>query len=106
MTDKIKHIMPPNVAEREIHRRALDSANIIWTNHARERMEERGITSHDAILVLRYGSVTDRPTSGKKDGDWVCKIVKRTIGIRDVGVITAVVSGDKLIVITVEWEDL
>ncbi len=90
MTNKNKGGMSPKMAEAELHRRAINSANIIWTDHARERMEERGITSQDALRVLRKGTVADKPTSGKQDGEWVCKIVKPTLGIRDVGVITAI----------------
>ena len=99
-------MLPENTLESEIHRRSSESANIVWTHHARERMEERGITAHDAIRVLREGSIKGNPKKGKQKGEWVCKIAKHIVGVRDAGVITAVVAGKKLIIITVEWEDV
>ena len=44
--------------------------------------------------------------TGKKAGDWKCKVTQRIRGSREVGVITVVSTGDKLIIITTEWEDL
>jgi hypothetical protein len=106
MVDNVRKMLPANTAEADIHERATDSSNLIWTDHARNRMEERGITIHDAVRVLRDGLIKGQPRPGKKEGQWVCKMTKRTHGNRDVGVVTIICSGTELIIITVEWEDL
>ena len=93
--------------ERRIRELAEDSDNIVWTRHALERMEEREILDKDVLRVLRTGLInihSIRP--GEVAGDWVCKMTQRMKGSRDVGVITVVSSGNKLIVVTTEWEDL
>lgn len=92
-------------AERLIHQLAEDSANIKFTLHARERMELRSISSREVERVLRRGSVLQPPEPTTK-GEWKCKIVRESNANRDIGVITVIADGEKLIIITVEWEDL
>lgn len=78
----------------------------MFTHHALERMDERGITTTTTLDVLRNGRAKGEVREGKKDGDWIVKIVRNVLGGRDVGVVTAVVRKGQLVVITVEWEDV
>lgn len=99
----------PNVRklERLIRQIAEDSSRVSLTEHALERMEQRGITDFEVFGTLRTGSViADSLRPGKAPGDQVCRVVKPIEGSREVGVITVVKSEERLIVLTVQWEDL
>lgn len=82
-----------------------DTAKVIWGEHCRERMVERGITTEDALRVLRLGESPDGFTVGDNDGEWKIKIVAQLKGSRKIGVVTVVMTDGCLFVITVEWED-
>jgi len=69
-------------------------------------MEERGITTLDALRVLRSGDIKGSIEAGNSKGEWRCKIVKQMKGAREIGVVTIVISTGRLFVKTVEWEDL
>ena len=92
--------------EREIHRRTRISSNVDISQHATERMQERGIVIKDMFRVLREGYIDDSPIKDNRTGDLKYKIKRKIVGRREVGVITVVPSGERLIIVTVEWEDL
>jgi len=96
----------PEVLREKVRFLADDSRNVIITHHAEERMLQRDITSTMMIKVLRSGMLTGEVERGKQSGDWVVKMTGRVLGNRDVGVVTAVLARDKLVIITVEWEDI
>ena len=73
--------------------------------HAMDRMEERDITTLDALRVLRNGEIVGEITSGKTTGEWKCKMIARRRGSRDMGVVSIVLRTGRLFVKTVEWED-
>lgn len=85
---------------------AADSANVKFGNHALDRMEERGISTLDALRVLRGGDIKGAIEPGNNHGEWKCKIAKTMKGSREIGVVTLVMSCGRLLVKTVEWEDL
>jgi hypothetical protein len=80
------------------------SANVIFTDHAFERMEERSFNDIDVLRVLRTGFVEELPTD-VGHGNWQCKVVRRMPNGREAGVITIILVKGKLLVRTVEWED-
>lgn len=92
--------------EAAIHRLALDTENIKWSVHAQQRMAERGIDDIDVLRILRQGHVEPQIEPGKNKGEWLCKIVKAISGKREAGVVTIVVRDERLILVTVEWEDI
>ena len=98
----------PNPARlaKEIRETAAKSENVSFGKHARERMEERGITDREAIRVLRTGELRGDIGTGTKRGEWKCKFVAPIKGSREIGVITIVLVNSRLFVKTVEWEDL
>ena len=92
----------------EITKRVRELAadgKILWADHTFERMEERGIDALMAKRVLLRGDIEGEPEPGKNRGEWKVKLVDRVKANRDVGVVT-VVMNKRLLVTTVEWEDL
>jgi Domain of unknown function (DUF4258) len=97
----------PDELQRRKRKLAANSGNVIITDHAADRMTERGIDDKDVYRVLDTGLVDIQSIKpGKDAGHWKCKVTQRIKGSREVGVITVVSSGDKLIIITTEWEDI
>lgn len=88
-----------------IQKLAADSRNVAFGRHARERMEERDITTLDALRVLLSGHISGEVTAGKSPGEWKCKVVARRKGSREIGVVTIVMNAGRLFIKTVEWED-
>lgn len=88
-----------------IKKLAAKSDNVSFSEHCYERMEERGITTLDALRVLRNGEIEGEIEPGNGSGEWKCKIVERRRGSRDIGVATLVMKERRLFVKTVEWED-
>lgn len=97
--------MTAKQAEAAVRALALDSSKVIVTDHAAERMEERGFDDTDMFRVLEEGTVTVPPVQ-VGHGDWKCKVVKRLRGTRDAGVVTVIARKGQLIVVTMEWEDV
>jgi len=92
----------------ELTQRVRDLAakgKILWADHTFERMEERGIDALTAQRVLLRGDLKGEPRPGKAKDEWVATFVDNVKGNRDVGVVTVIMS-KRLLVITVEWEDL
>jgi hypothetical protein len=93
------------VAEKRIRDAARVTANIIWSNHARQRMAERDISDVDVLRILRTGHVSDPPVKTERH-EWKCKVVLKIRGARSAGVLTIILYNGKLFLKTVEWEDL
>lgn len=93
------------VAEKRINEAAKVTENIIFGDHARKRMAERELFDIDVLRVLRHGSVEEAPEQAAQ-GEWKCKVTLKIRGGRTAGVVTIIMSGGKLFVKTVEWEDL
>lgn len=93
-------------AEVLIRRISEDTRNIIFGNHATDRMEERGITPNEVIQVLKKGHVYDMPVPGKKKSEWKCKVERHARGNRDIGVVTIIMQEQRLFLVIIEWEDL
>ncbi len=100
-----KFRLTPAIAETRIKEAAKDSANIDWSRHALERMDERGFLDIQVLRALRTGSISGDPTP-TNDGGWKCKMIKPITGGRDVGVVTIILVNGRLFIKTVEWEDL
>lgn len=100
-------VMPtPQEAIALIRQIAQKSCNVAFSDHAEERMDERGISDLDALRVLRAGDLSGPMSPGKYPGEWKCKVVAPIKGRREVGVVTLLIKKRKLRVKTVEWEDM
>ena len=69
-------------------------------------MSERDILDIDVFRVLRNGTLKGEVEAGRRTGDWKVKVVYRVRGSRDVGAVVVVTQAQRLVIVTVEWEDL
>src|SRR5262249_30061622 len=100
---KVVRIQPrPEVIRDLVHRLARDSANIKWSMHALERMEERAITDRMAVEVLRQGTLKGGVEQGKGPDELKVKMVRQMKGHREVGVVVVTIKSQNLLVKTVE----
>lgn len=97
---------PPNPGHlTEVIRRLAADRDPTFTDHALERIDQRGLSIEEVHRVLKTGDVTGAITAGKRAGEWRCLVVGRVAtSPREAGVVT-VVRGEQLIVITAEWID-
>jgi hypothetical protein len=97
----------PDDAERIVQERAQDSSNVIFSDHAFDRSDERTIPQPDAYRILRTGYVEGSPVQNL-DGDWEVNVVKRMPGSsREAGVAVVIFrEGEDLFVKTVKWMDV
>ena len=77
---------------------AENSFNIRWSQHARDRMDERGITSREALETIRGGEIFGKIVPD--DDEWKVTLKRRRAG-RVVQVVLAVSDGGDLTVVTV-----
>jgi len=93
------------VALKRIREIAQTTANVIFSTHALERMEEREILDIDVYRTLREGGMDEAPVAARP-GEWKCKVTLKIRGGRTAGVMIIILRNGKLFVKTVEWEDL
>ncbi len=106
--DLNRPVLRTDEAERVIRLRAADTANVQFSLHAFDRVAEREeqetLNIEDALDILRSGFIVSTPTKARNG--WMCKVIKAVLGNRDAGVVTLILTeGNKLRVVTVEWED-
>lgn len=96
-------------AEATIRDWAQDTARVVITDHAFDRVDERDADSLDVMVVyraLQTGVVLGDPVMNEF-GHWQATMAKRMPGGRDACVVTVIVRDDRtLIVRTVMWRDL
>ncbi|MFC3180902.1 DUF4258 domain-containing protein [Cypionkella sinensis] len=102
---KAGNLRRPEAFTRVVRFLAQESSQVIITTHAEERMYERGITTKMLFDTLRKGVLVGNVEEAKKAGDYQGKIAAQMPNRRHVGVVTVVKQGEKLIIVTVEWED-
>lgn len=103
----VHQIVPrPDEMVGRIRHLAIDSKNVAFSDHAEERMDERGITDMDVLRVLRTGEISGPIEPGMHEGEWKCKMTAPIKGRREVGVVALLIRNRKLRIKTVEWEDL
>jgi uncharacterized DUF497 family protein len=102
-----KPARPPNPGYLTgVIRRLAADRDPTFTDHALERIDERGLSIEEVHSVLKTGDVTGAITAGRRIGEWRCLVVGRVAtSPREAGVVTVVVRGERLIVITAEWID-
>ena len=84
MTDKPsaeKAVVPfrltAGAAQKRVRELAQNSSNLLWTDHIKQRMQDRGIDTDAVLRILREGDVEEEPTEAKKPGDWKIKMVRK-----------------------------
>ena len=93
---------------------AQHSELVIWTDHAFDRVAGRDsrsdviLNDKQALRILKTGDIKGTIRPGKEANEWIVKVVgpiNHERGAREVGVVTAVLKAEQLIVMTIEWED-
>lgn len=79
---------------------------VAFSSHALERMDQRGISDLQVERALRSGEIRGEVVPGNGAGEWKCKVVEKIKGQREIGVVTLVLRNARLLIKTVEWEDL
>ena len=84
---------------------ATDTSNVFLTDHAVNRMIQRGISDVEVFGALRIGEIQGAPWL--ENGNCrACKVVLLRKGDRAIGVVTILLDEKgELVVKTVEWED-
>ena len=98
----------PTALIARIREIAKKSENVFFSDHASERLLERGLTDLDVIRGYRIGDIVGAISPGERDDEWVCEVVfpsSNELGRREVGVITIVVKASRLRIKTVMWKD-
>ena len=93
--------VPPSRQEAlaKVRDGAENTGNILWTDHARERIEERDITDRQALRTIREGNIDGKIVPDGQD-EWKLTLKKRDAG-QTVHVVVAISGGQDLTVITV-----
>ena len=98
--------MRQDEAERVIKNRSANSDNVIFTDHAWDRVDERDLTRADVSKILQEGYCQTEPERNE-EGEWQVIMVARIAGSRDAGAVTVILEGEsKLVIRTVQWMDL
>jgi hypothetical protein len=86
--------------QRVVREIARDAGNVAFSLHAFEREDLRGISTGDALDILRTGFVEPGIRPGKNKGEWICKVTKRLDPQKpDIGVVTVVLAAKRLLVL-------
>ena len=99
---EIIHLHGPEWFQRLVWGRSVDTENVILTDHARQRMDERAITLEDVILVLRRGRCREAPKSSDNRQDYRGKM-GATVAGREVVVVAAASIGQPQLVVVTVW---
>ena len=78
---------------------ARNTGNILWTDHALERMEERGFNNRQALRTIREGNIDGKIVPDGED-EWKLTLKKQDAG-QTVHVVVAISDREELTVITV-----
>jgi hypothetical protein len=90
----------------KIIRRLAGDGQVGFSSHAFDRSEERGIDLPGALAVLRFGEIKGEIAAGERADEWKCKVTDTVEGSsRSIGVVVIVVGQQRLLIVTVEWED-
>lgn len=89
-----------SLAQQEafIHLQAKDTRNIIFTKHARKRMEERRIPASSVVEVLRHGRMARPAESNIKTGYLECRLNGNVHG-QEIGVVAAINDDDPCVIV-------
>jgi hypothetical protein len=91
-------------AERVIRERSKDTANVVISDHAFERVKQRSIVAPDVYWILQTGFAEGIPVM--ENGEWKVIMTRRMPGSREAGVVTLIVGeNEEVFVKTVEWMD-
>ena len=89
-----------NAEALKIIREIASDGIIIFSNHAKERMMERGYTSHDVEYILAHGKI-DKQEFKDNTQTWTYKISGADLEGDDGSIIVAIIKRMSAVIITV-----
>ena len=83
-----------------IIREILSNGTIIFTHHAKEKMRDRGYSTHDVEYILKHGEVIKKEFKAQTQ-TWAYKIAGQDLEGDDGAVVTVITKRMSAIIITV-----
>ena len=83
--------------------RRIEDSRVFITNHAKDRMAERGVTRVQVLRCLKRGTITEGPYQDLAHGSWKLNVEAYTAGdlLTVVAAVNADENGERIIVVTV-----
>ena len=99
--------LSPTKATALLRRIGASSPELFWTQHARERLRERGLLVGDALHVLKHGFVYENGEAATRPGCFKYKMERTTPNSagRIVRIIVIPSTANGIIFLTVMWAD-
>jgi hypothetical protein len=85
---------------QKIIRAIICEGTVIFTHHAKERMMERGYSTHDVEFILKHGRIVKKEFKNKTQ-TWSYKIAGQDLEGDEGTVITTIIKRMSAIIITV-----
>ena len=89
-----------NETAHKIIREIVSGGTLILSRHAKERMKERGYSTHDVETILLHGEIIKKELNSKTN-NWVYTINGSTLDGDDGSVVIAIIKRMSSIVVTV-----
>ncbi len=83
-----------------IIREIISNGTVIFTHHAKERMMERGYSTHDVEFILKHGIIVKKEFKNKTQ-TWSYKITGQDLEGDDGAVIVTIIKRMSAVIITV-----
>ncbi len=87
--------------EKHIKHCAVDSAHVVFTDHARQRMRQRYINDPMVLDVLRNGIMAPKPEPDMKHTGLKCRMQRYVAGVQVAVVVYVEYPATDLVVLTV-----
>jgi uncharacterized protein DUF4258 len=102
MGPTLRFAMTDQILRRGIARVAVDSSRVLFSRHARMRMQTRKVTTTQVLRALRLGYVVE-PAHRNIRGNWQCTLEARLAGdrVRVAAALLTDTDGEWVMVVTV-----
>lgn len=84
----------------DLIREIVDTGHIIFSDHARDRMQERNFTSRDVLYILKHGHISKKEFD-EEHNNWQYAIKGEDLEGDDGTIVTAIVNSNRQVIITV-----
>lgn len=99
--------LTPRQATDLLRSKADEHLSLLWTNHAKERLQERELTMSDVIHVMKHGFVHEEAEPTTRAGFFKYRMVAATpnSGGRQVRIVVIPTPANQVKLVTVMWAD-
>ncbi len=101
---QVKQTPPPKLTTAQLEKQVRAAANglsLIYTDHACDRMAERGVNSMEVIEILKTGSHAPKDDTFK-DGTWRYSIQGKTLDSRELEVVVGFAKNGTVVVTVID----